>query len=106
MSNNILDRLEEFAREDPHDPFNLYALALAYLKTDSLKGQRLFEQLVIEHSTYVPTYYQLGHVYAAQGKIELAVQTFERGIVAARNAGDHKAMREMEAAKLDVLYDN
>jgi len=106
MRSNIIDRLEEFAREDPHDPFNLYALALEYLKTDAVKGQRLLEQLLIDHSTYVPTYYQLGQLYAAQGKTEYAIETFERGIAAARNAGDHKAMREMEAARLDVLYDN
>ena len=106
MSINILDRLEEFAREDPDDPFNHYALALEYLKTDALKAQLLLEQLIIDHHQYVPTYYQLGQLYAEQGKTEIAIDIFERGIVAARSAGDQKALREMEGARLAILYDN
>jgi len=102
----ILEQLEKFAQEDPEDPFNLYALALAYLKQDAIKAERLFEQLIIQHSRYVPTYYQLGHLYAEQGKVEQALSTFEQGIVVAREAGDHKALREMDAARLAVLYDN
>jgi hypothetical protein len=106
MSINILDQLEEFAREDPNDPFNHYALAMEYLKTDVVKAQLLLEQLLIDHREYVPTYYQLGQLYVEQGKTEFAIRVFESGIIAARNAGDHKAMREMEGAKLAVLYDN
>jgi tetratricopeptide (TPR) repeat protein len=102
----ILEQLEKFAQEDPDDPFNHYALALEYLKRDVNKAERLFEQLTIQHHGYVPTYYQLGHLYAEQGKVEQALSTFERGIVAAREAGDQKALREMEAARLAVLYDN
>jgi len=102
----ILEQLEQFAREDPDDPFNHYALALEYLKTDPSIAQRLFEQLIVHHGQYVPTYYQLGQLYAEQGKTEQAISIFERGIVAAREAGDNKAMREMDGARLAVLYDN
>jgi len=104
--NNILEELERFAEEDPHDPFNLYALALAYLKQDVHRAEQLFVQLTDQHSGYVPTYYQLGQLYASQGKVEEALSAFERGVAAARAVGDQKALREMEAARLAVLYDN
>lgn len=106
MSNILIEQLERFAREEPDDPFNLYALALEYLKVDRAKAQSIFERLIDSHQHYVPTYYQLGQLYSDQGKMENAIQTFERGIIAARNAGDQKALREMEGAKLAILYDN
>ena len=106
MSNKLIEQLETFVQEDPDDPFNRYALALEYLKIDASKAQSLFEQLTDLNKEYVPTYYQLGQLYAEQGRTEEAIQTFEKGIVAARNAGDSKALREMEGARLAILYDN
>ena len=103
---NIIEQLEKFAKEDPDDPFNYYALALEYLKTDAARAQQIFEQLITDHREYVPTYYQLGQLYAEEGRTEEAISIFERGIVAAREAGDHKAMRELDGARLAVLYDN
>ncbi len=106
LMSKILEQLEQFIKDDPHDPFNHYALALEYQKTDVVKAQHVFEKLVAEHSQYVPTYYHLGQLYAGQGKTEEAISIFERGIVVARAAGDQKAVREMEGARLAVLYDN
>lgn len=106
MSSTRIQQLERFAKEDPDDPFNLYALALEYLKSDAGKARSIFEQLIDQHPQYVPTYYQLGQLCAEQGKTEDAVQILERGIVMARNAGDQKALREMEGARLAILYDN
>lgn len=106
MSNKLIEQLEIFAREEPNDPFNLYALALEYMKVDVGKAQSFFEQLIDQHHRYVPTYYQLGQLYADQGKTEEAIKVYERGIIAARNAGDEKALREIEGAKLAILYDN
>lgn len=106
MSTTRIEQLERFAQEDPDDPFNLYALGLEYLKSDVSKAQTIFEQLVDQHPQYVPTYYQLGQLYAEQGRTEEAIQILERGTVAARNSGDQKALREMEGARLAILYDN
>lgn len=106
LMSNILEQLEQYAKDDPHDPFNHYALALEYLKTDVAKAQQLFEQLITDHSQYLPTYYHLGQLYAGQGKTEEAISIFERGIIVARSAGDQKALRELEGARLAVLYDN
>ena len=33
-----IEQLKQFAKEDPNDPFNKYALALEYQKTDARKG--------------------------------------------------------------------
>lgn len=102
----MLEQLARFAQEDPDDPFNHYALALEYMKSDMQRARAIFERLVDKHSGYVPTYYQLGQLYAELGLSEQAISTFEKGIGVAREAGDVKAMRELEGARLAILYDN
>ncbi len=102
---NILEQLKKFVADDPEDPFNHYALALEYLKGDTDAACRIFEQLVEQHGNYVPTYYHLGKLYLDLQRRDDAVRMFERGIAVARNANDMKAVRELEAARLEALYD-
>ena len=52
---NRLEQLRQFAAEEPHDPFNHYALALEYLKTNPREAENLFEQLLQQHPEYLPT---------------------------------------------------
>ena len=56
MATTLLTQLKIFYEEDPSDPFNLYALAMEYLKTDTAESGRLFEILLHDHSYYLPTY--------------------------------------------------
>jgi tetratricopeptide (TPR) repeat protein len=101
-----IEQLEEFAKEEPHDPFNLYALALEYQKEDTDKALATFNRLLAEHEQYVPTYYHLGKLYQLQGNLEMAIGIFERGITMAQMANDHKASRELQAARQELLFDN
>jgi tetratricopeptide (TPR) repeat protein len=95
---NRLELLHQFLKEDPNDPFNLYALALEYLKSDTNRSYELFTELLTHHSDYIPTYYHLGKLYQESGKKEEAVRTFETGIGKARQLKDHKALRELQSA--------
>lgn len=105
MSNRII-QLQQYVNEDPADPFNLYALALEYQKTDERKATDIFNRLREEHPEYIPTYYQLGKLYQALAKNELALQVFEQGIEMATKQNELKALRELQTAKQELLFDN
>lgn len=102
LMSSLIAQLEKFIEDEPNDPFNYYALALEYMKSDVGMARDLFEKLLLDHENYVPTYYHLGHLYADLGKFEEAVATFEKGISIARTMNDSKAVRELSAA-LDAL---
>lgn len=100
-----IKELEGFVKEDPHDPFNLYALALEYSKTDVRKAVDIFNQLLKEHADYVPTYYQLGKLYADISENEMALGVFDVGIRIATEQQNHKALRELRSAREQLLLD-
>lgn len=99
-----LEQLKQFAAEEPHDPFNYYALALEYLKSNPDEAQGIFKNLLISHPDYLPTYYPYAQLLAERKENALAEQTFQNGIEAAKNAGDVKTMRELQAALTDWQY--
>lgn len=105
MSSRI-EQLEQFVKEDPNDPFNLYALALEYIKTDRYKASVIFNNLIEQHAGYLPTYYHLGKLYEEQGQIEKAVGIFDQGIDQARKQNELKTLRELMGAKQELLFDN
>jgi tetratricopeptide (TPR) repeat protein len=98
MSDRI-SQLQRFIDEDPDDPFNWYALALEYQRTDRPRAIELFRQLIAAHSSYVPTYYQLAQALEQTGDTADAISIYDRGIIAATMADDVKAMRELTSAR-------
>lgn len=105
MPTNRIEALEKFLQEDPNDPFNYYALALEYLKSDQQKAAALFRKLLDEHSDYLPTYYPYAHLMIELGKSNEAEALFNQGIEKAESAGDQKTVRELKAAYDDFLFD-
>jgi tetratricopeptide (TPR) repeat protein len=102
---NRLEQLHRFLEEDPNDPFNTYALALEYQKTDTTKALTLFTALINTHPDYVPTYYHLGKLYADLHQKEDALNTFKAGIEKAKQVNDAKALRELSAAKMETEFE-
>ncbi|MBY0433570.1 MAG: tetratricopeptide repeat protein [Cyclobacteriaceae bacterium] len=102
---NRLEQLRQFAAEEPHDPFNHYALALEYLKTNPREAENLFEQLLQQHPEYLPTYYPYAQRLAETKNYDAATAIFDRGIDQARKAGDAKTLRELQSAKSDMEND-
>lgn len=98
-----IDQLIQFIKDDPEDPFNHYALALEYCKTDERRALEIFEHLVKSHPQYIPVYYQLAGLYSRLGETDKAVQTFRNGIAIARQHGDHKTVRELDAGLMELL---
>jgi predicted Zn-dependent protease len=99
-----IGQLESFIKEDPGDPFNHYALALEYLKTDPARAHEQFEWLLQQHPDYLPTYYPLAHLLIELGKVERGEQVFKSGIEKARSLRETKTMRELQAAYDDWLF--
>ena len=100
-----IQQLEGFVNEDPNDPFNLYALALEYSKSDGRKAIDLFNQLLNRHPDYVPTYYQLGKLYIDFSENEKALDMFDLGIKVTADKKDYKALRELQSARQELLSD-
>lgn len=98
-----LEQLKQFVDEDPMDPFNTYALALEYQKTDAIQAMRIFESLLLKHPDYVPSYYHFGKLLQQNGQYEKALSVFDQGIAASRTKNDTKAERELVAAKQELI---
>ncbi len=103
MTSTLLLQLKQFYEEDPNDPFNLYALAIEYLKSDPLESGRMFETLLVEHSKYLPTYYQAGAFFSQIGNFQKAIAIYEKGIDLAKSSGQEKTRMELLNAYKNVL---
>src|SRR6476620_9905979 len=93
-----LHQLEQYYKDDPNDPFNIYALALEFQKTDTSKTLHYFNILLAEHPSYVPVYYHAGKLYHDLGEKNKAISIFESGIRQAQLSNDMKALRELRSA--------
>jgi hypothetical protein len=108
MNSALLTSLLNFYQEDPGDPFNVYALAIEYSKSDSEKAAYYFDILLTEHPDYLPTYYHAGAFFAGQEKIEKAEEIYRKGVALALLQQNSKAQRELQGAYnsfLDELDD-
>lgn len=98
MNTTLLEKLLVFYQEDPHDPFNLYALALEYQKHDAGKAAEFLELLLHDFPTYLPTYYHAAQFFEGCGWNEKARATYEKGIQLAFEQHNAKAHQELNRA--------
>jgi tetratricopeptide (TPR) repeat protein len=100
-----LEQLRKFLEDDPADPFNIYALALEYQKTDHSIALRLFKQLILEHPEYLATYYHLGKLYQSLEQKDNAIKVFNAGVEKARAQRNAKSVQELQNALSEVLFE-
>ena len=108
MKNSLLENLIAFYEEDPNDPFNIYALALEYQKSDGGKAELYFDILLDQHPEYLATYYSAGAFFSALEKNEKAEIIYQKGIDLALNIKNTKTHQELLRAYrsfLDELED-
>ena len=98
MSADRLKQLQKFYEEDPLDPFNLYALALEYLKVDLALSRKHFQLLLANHPAYLPTYYHAAKLFHDTGDREGA-------IALARKNNDVKTLRELRSAYDEMMFE-
>lgn len=105
MPSDRIILLEQFHQEDPDDPFNLYALALEYLKFDPAKAVTLFARLLKEHEGYLPAYYHAARLFQETGEREKAIAVYESGMALAKKLNDSKTLRELKSAYDELMFD-
>jgi Tfp pilus assembly protein PilF len=102
---NRLELLLKYYEDDPNDPFNIYALAIEYLKSDTEKSRELFDKVMLEHPDYVPTYYHAAKLYQDVGEKDRAASIYEKGIEVALQNKDLKAHRELKSAYDELMFE-
>jgi len=105
MQGNRLEKLLEFIKNEPGDPFLKYALATEYLRLNETgKALEYYEDLVNNNPDYTGTYYHLGKLYEALGRTRDAISTYEAGMKITREKQDNHAYSELRAV-YDELMD-
>jgi tetratricopeptide (TPR) repeat protein len=100
-----LQQLLQFYSEDPNDPFNIYALALEFLKTDIKESELFFEKLLNDHEDYVPTYYHAAKFFEQINDRNKAIAVYEKGIAVAKKMNEQKALRELTSAYEELIFE-
>lgn len=75
-----IQQLLNFLEKEPNDTFLIYALATEYLKTDTQKALAYFENLLQNHSDYIPTYYHAAELYTNLENYKQANKTYLKGL--------------------------
>ncbi len=100
-----IEKLKSFLETSPKDNFLRHALALEYIKTGEVKSARvLFENILTESPDYIGSYYHLAKLLESLQETELAIEWYEKGMIAAKVAKDNHAYNELQAAYEDLVY--
>ncbi|WKN42048.1 tetratricopeptide repeat protein [Tunicatimonas pelagia] len=105
MNTERLAQLLNFLQEEPNDPFTLYAIATEYAQDNPEQARPYYEKLLEEHPNYVATYYHVAKLYQAKGETALAEATYQKGIAVAQQQQDHLALRELQNAYNEFLFE-
>ena len=99
MNNDRVQQLIRFIDEEPHDPFNVYALAMEFTTRQPEQARLYFDQLLANHPDYLPTYYHAAALYAQLADRNRAADLYERGIDLAQRQGNQKTLLELQRAR-------
>ena len=92
-------KLRELLQGNPSDSFLQHALALEYIKFgDDEMARNLFEKLLEKEPSYVGSYYHLGKLFERRNETAMAIKWYEKGMKAAKEAGENHAWNELRAA--------
>lgn len=104
MPNERLEKLLEFAAQQPSDLFLKYGLGMEYLGMgDVQKAEAYFREVIAADPQYVAAYYQLGKLCGNSSRDEEATGLYEKGLEAAKARNDQRSVREFRAALDELL---
>ncbi len=99
QSPSRLDQMEKMLKQDPHDAFIQYAVAMEYARLgQSTQAVERFKLLIREHPDYAAAYFMCGRTLEKMDQRTGACEMYRSGIAAARRVGDDHAAGEMLAA--------
>ena len=95
--------LRQMVERAPGEPFPRYGLAMELRKRGEAEAAcSEFDRLLAEHPGYVPSYLMYGTYLRDLGRNSEAAVVLDRGLVAARAAGDDHAASELQAARAEL----
>ena len=98
-------KLQTFLNQSPTDSFLQHALALEYIKIgDEITARRLFEEILNRQPDYIGSYYHFAKLLERISEQEMAIVWYEKGMAAAKNAGDAHAYNELQMAYEELVY--
>ena len=98
-----INKLKEFLAASPEDSFLQHALALEYVKLNNdPEAKKLFMAILEREPGYVGSYYHLGKLLERMDDIPTAVTVYEKGMAAAKKAGDNHSYNELQGAYEDI----
>ena len=98
-------KLKEFLQANPRDSFLKHALALEYVKIEDDKTAReIFEEILTHDPGYIGSYYHLAKLLERTGNTNAAIQWYEKGMEAAKKAGDNHAFGELRSAYEELTF--
>ncbi len=101
MNNDRLQRLLQFLESSPNDSFLTFAVAKEYESAgDDERALSYYGRLLEQDPAYVGVYYHLGKLYERREQFGSALRIYERGMEAAKKAGDRHALSELAGARL------
>jgi Tfp pilus assembly protein PilF len=99
-----IEKIKSFMNLSPEDPFLKHALALEYIKIGREgEARELFLEILTLDPSYIGTYYHLAQLMERMGEMENAKIWYEKGMLAAKQAGDVHAHNELLAAYEDLI---
>ncbi|EAZ82727.1 hypothetical protein [Algoriphagus machipongonensis] len=98
--------LKQFTKDEPENPFNWYALALEFREEKPQEAKEIFEMLLKDFKSYLPTYYTAASFFSEIEEIEEAKKIYENGIELASSQQNQKALQELKNAYQNFLFEN
>jgi Tfp pilus assembly protein PilF len=100
-----IEKLREFLLASPGDSFLQHALALEYIKLGAdAEARQLFEEILQRDPAYIGSYYHLAKLLERTGEQSLAEEWYQKGMAAAKAAGDHHAFGELKSAYEELTF--
>jgi len=100
-----ITKLKEFLQANPRDSFLKHALALEYVKVgDDKTAREIFEEILTQDPGYIGSYYHLAKLLERTGDTNAAILWYEKGMEAAKKAGDNHAFGELRSAYEELTF--
>ncbi|OQP62191.1 tetratricopeptide repeat protein [Niastella populi] len=100
-----ITQLKAFLQASPGDNFLRHALALEYIKLgDDNTARSIFEEILTQSPAYIGSYYHLAKLLERTGDTPAAIAWYEKGMEAAKQAGDKHAFGELRSAYEELTF--
>lgn len=103
MNNTRRQKIEAMLKEEPHDVFLRYSLAMEMTNDgETEEALQTFDQLCQASPPHIPAFFRRAQLFADLNRIDESRDELRRGIDQARQQGDSHAAAEMGEMLADL----